>query len=1196
MPYFTKKGTGKDKGKTCVYKKEGKTKVGCTDGPIEKYMAALHVNESQDEWDWVRDTPLIINDINLIEVGMVGRYIGDEFGTGEFDGRVVLKEKEGGITSIVLEILSKITGFDSSWDCDRKVRGTNPNSLCMYVPINEYNYFVLSENKTITESQDEWDWVREIESDMLVPGEIYDIKTGNGYYWVPELFIGKKWDDEYNVEMYKFKDLDSSGSGGKSVPYIKELLQKGHIRPYDPNWSIRDEITFSEDIEDALKGNFVIYFKEGVYLDQTLGIQDKLFEMGFSFYTKEPNEYITNKDSNQKIQFFECFNWDTSNPRYTRMPSNQRNLKKILLVAFKEDIGRWRPKPNPRLDDQELFINVVDHNAIVINGDRYVDNNITESEDSDLKWIKDVEPPVKHKLDDLSVGDKFDAFDDIITITNLETKDKVMYDNGKMVTLPYFRIEFTHSDGELDATNSDIFLDLWDKNEVYKIIKESDEWDWIQQQEPEKEFKKSKSYVVDVSDLRPSPMKYSHDTTLTKQDILDKFDEIGYDVDDIDVDSAKYLYIEPTNGKSWRYDEDGTPIDVDYWIDYNVDYMEDPSYGGKYQIIDVDELMFLLDNNLLSENESGEWLGDVKKDFTTDPTKGIVSPSAEVIKDVCEKEKFCKAQGPITFGQLKHLLKNSKNKKLFYDVGEGGYKALIRLLPWFFPQVAIGGFIGSSIRAFNKILKPTIEETNNYKTWWGRVVLKVMKLAEGDLPINDPLSKIFFISDGLLHLMNDKTKLKFARYISELASNKPEDEPVPEFFVENELRKYLNDKFLLNPPLQPKNINESEDFGWLENMSEPINLCKVIGLHLVKPGDNIIIDEIDEWLEYSGDDHSELTTKYNINAEVLAVDRCDVIQPNNSSKEKVILVHMNEEYRGFDYWWVKDFDVKYQSRCMDGRCMFLLCSDLPNLKITKFNQDIQENKTQINEVAGISFEVREWANIVHDEILNNPEEKVRIIIDGYDHPDAFKGFPIDYIVIDFHDQMTGYITEYSGYDKDGNYVVVIYIQRDLVSGRSDYSLKTALNHELKHAWEDYNRVSKGLPNLDNTKESKEFYNKDFISLLSNYQVSGTIKEVLKYYYFLSKLEEGAYLENIYDNYRLHEQIVREIASKDFESLKDRFDVSVNWNLIVTNYDIPFLKKFKTPIDFIDYSGKELRSRALKMLKKINKMKYVHGKM
>ena len=1105
MPYFTKKGVGKDKGKTCVYKKDDKTKVGCTDGPIEKYLAALHVNESEGgEWDWIRNEPIVITDVNDLEVGFVGEWgLHDEL---KNDVKIVgfQYNEPINVTFAVMEILSKKDVNLVDWNC-KQHRGleSNPNR-CTYAYISKDTPFILSKTDNLNESEgDDWDWVREIEADALVPGEIYDIKTGNGYYWVPEKFIGKVWDDEYNVEMYKFKDLDGSGSGGKSTPYVKELIQKGHIRLYDPNWSIKDELTFSNNIEDALKGNFVIYFKDGVYLDETLSIQDKLFEMGFSFYTKGPNEYITNKDSSKKIQFFECFNWDTSNPRYKQMPSDQWDIKKILLSAVKDDELRWRPKPNPRLDDQELFITAKDHDATVINGDNLLNKNLTESQ------------------------------------------------------------------------------------------------------------------------------------------------------------------------------------------------------------------------------EDGEWVGDIKKDYTTDPSKGVVSPSLTVIKDVCEKEKFCKAQGPITFGQLKHLLKVSKNKKLFYDVGEGGYKATIRLLPWFFPQIALAGFIGSSIRAFNKILKPTIEETNNYKTWWGKIVLKVMKLAEGDLPINDPLSKIFFISDGLLHLMNDKTKLKFAKYISELASNKPEDEPVPEFFVENELRKYLNEKFLLNPPLQPKNINESEEFDWIKQQEpekqfkksnkyvvdvshlrptpmrfshdpsltkqdilskleelgydvehidvdvatyfyiepteggsswrydeygnpiesdywvdyidglmddptyggqykmvdvdefmflidnnlinesddfewiregNPINICEVIEYDLVEPGDSIIINEINPWEDGDFDNDEYAPIYHNVSAEVFAIDNLKNIHPTNTLNEKTILVHINEEYLGFDNYWVNQFDYKYQNKCMDGRCMFLLCSEDPNVKITKFNVDLFEDKKPLNEVAGISFEVREWSNIVHDEILNNPEEKVRIIIDGYDYPEAFNGFPIDYLVIDYHDTMTGYITEYSGYDKDGNYVVVLYIQPELVQGGSNYSLKTALNHELKHAWEDYNRVSKGLPNLDNTKESKDFYNKDFISLLSNVSMGGTIQWILKYYYFLSKLEQGAYLENVYDGNYTYEDLVRRITTEDFEGYKDRFDLDVNWNLINTKYNIPFLKKFKSPIDFIDYSAKELRSRALKMLKKINKMKYIHGKM
>jgi hypothetical protein len=82
--------------------------------------------------------------------------------------------------------------------------------------------------------------------------------------------------------------------------------------------------------------------------------------------------------------------------------------------------------------------------------------------------------------------------------------------------------------------------------------------------------------------------------------------------------------------------------------------------------------------------------------------------------------------------------------------------------------------------------------------------MKGFDLVEGELNATDPLSKIFFISDGLLTLMNDKFKVKFARYISELASEMPDDQEVPEYFVENELRHWLNDKFLLNPPLPPK--------------------------------------------------------------------------------------------------------------------------------------------------------------------------------------------------------------------------------------------------------------------------------------------------------------------------------------------------------------------------------------------------------
>lgn len=181
-----------------------------------------------------------------------------------------------------------------------------------------------------------------------------------------------------------------------------------------------------------------------------------------------------------------------------------------------------------------------------------------------------------------------------------------------------------------------------------------------------------------------------------------------------------------------------------------------------------------------------------------------LKPSQVAIKSICDSQKFCSSQGKITFGQLRALVKEATSKRLAKNVGEGGYKAIIRLLPWFLPQLSLAGFLGSSLRALNKILRPTITETTNYRTWWGKAVMKSFDLVEGDLKTVDPFSRIFFISDGLMTLMNERYKVKFANYIADIASIEPDDKEVPDYFVENELRKWINDKFLLDPPLPPK--------------------------------------------------------------------------------------------------------------------------------------------------------------------------------------------------------------------------------------------------------------------------------------------------------------------------------------------------------------------------------------------------------
>jgi hypothetical protein len=56
-------------------------------------------------------------------------------------------------------------------------------------------------------------------------------------------------------------------------------------------------------------------------------------------------------------------------------------------------------------------------------------------------------------------------------------------------------------------------------------------------------------------------------------------------------------------------------------------------------------------------------------------------------------------------------------------------------------------------------------------------------------------------------MLDDKYKIKFARHIANLADSMPNNQEVPEYFVENELRKWVNDKFILDPPIPPKTSN-----------------------------------------------------------------------------------------------------------------------------------------------------------------------------------------------------------------------------------------------------------------------------------------------------------------------------------------------------------------------------------------------------
>ena len=252
-------------------------------------------------------------------------------------------------------------------------------------------------------------------------------------------------------------------------------------------------------------------------------------------------------------------------------------------------------------------------------------------------------------------------------------------------------------------------------------------------------------------------------------------------------------------------------------------------------------------------------------------------------------------------------------------------------------------------------------------------------------------------------------------------------------------------------------------------------------------------------------------------------------------------------------------------------------------------------KKLIKESVGVSFEVREWANIIYYLLNNLGGDEPRLIVDGQDYPKQYKKFSVDYFVIDFNDWTNGYLDKTSGYDKDDNYVVHIMV---LNKFRNHEYMRTILNHELKHAYQDWQRQRKGYPKITYSKESQELYTDDFIRAVKDkVDVGAFFKEILKGYYLLSDLELNAFMENVYDrdtlnDYRKMIKRLKNINLIEELQTEDETQIEHYWSTL-KSLDIPFIKKYKDYYSFLDASTKYFRRRTDEVLHKINKLEYVH---
>jgi hypothetical protein len=226
-----------------------------------------------------------------------------------------------------------------------------------------------------------------------------------------------------------------------------------------------------------------------------------------------------------------------------------------------------------------------------------------------------------------------------------------------------------------------------------------------------------------------------------------------------------------------------------------------------------------------------------------------------------------------------------------------------------------------------------------------------------------------------------------------------------------------------------------------------------------------------------------------------------------------------------------------------------------------------------------------------------PQPKIdKIEINGRDFPEAYENFKVDKWIITSSNRIE-YDHWKSGYNENGEYIVYLNMPMYSVGG-------SALIHEVKHAYDDWNRMSRGGKPIRAGWEIKNIYTPDFEKLVLggskiNYDLSG----IIRYYYLGSKLETPAYLENEYDSYGSSGQY-RDTAKKMMNFKASSFldkdgnpkkGLQEGWTQLITQYDIPFFRKFKNVVDFLNYTEKHFNKRGRDILRRIDKMRYVHNK-
>jgi len=178
---------------------------------------------------------------------------------------------------------------------------------------------------------------------------------------------------------------------------------------------------------------------------------------------------------------------------------------------------------------------------------------------------------------------------------------------------------------------------------------------------------------------------------------------------------------------------------------------------------------------------------------------------------------YLKTQGKeIKFGMLRALFLDAQTARKRTDLKVGIVKAIHRVLPMalapFFPIAAIFGMILGSTRAFNKILAAILQDSSTtYEGFLKQLIDRSMKVAEGEIPVKDRFTRAFVVSDNLVAAIRPEVLQQFSIELSNRMSKEDPNMVVPDNYIENELKEFLNRNFDVNPPIPLKGETNWDD-------------------------------------------------------------------------------------------------------------------------------------------------------------------------------------------------------------------------------------------------------------------------------------------------------------------------------------------------------------------------------------------------